>query len=285
MIIQHTKGAQAMAISHAEIIMGLQSLGLEQDSKVLVHASLAALGEVEGGAQTVIESLMAVTGTIVMPAFTYQTMVWPPSGPAHNGVDYASNDYRRINAAAVFFTPDLPVHPDAGEIAEAFRRQPFVARSTHPVLSFTALGDDADELLAAQTIGHPLGPIEWLQHHHGDVLLIGIDQTHNVSLHFAERLANRKQFIRWAITLEDGHGRALELPHFPGCSDGFNAIDQEIHQVARQATIGEATVRRIPLELLIPITVGWIEEAPSALLCDKAGCARCNDVRRARQAA
>ena len=106
-----------MAISHAEIITSLQSIGVASDNPVLVHSSLSALGEVEGGAQTVIESLLAIAGTIVMPAFTYQTMVYPPNGPDHNGLDYASIDYRQSNDAAVFFTPDLPLHPAVGQIA------------------------------------------------------------------------------------------------------------------------------------------------------------------------
>ena len=270
-----------MPISHAEIIMGLQALELEQESKVLVHASLPALGDVEGGAQTVIESLMAVTGTIVMPALTPQTMVWPPHGPANNGVDYGAIDYQSLNAAAVFFTPDLPVFPGVGEIAEAFRQQPFTQRSSHPVASFTALGDEAEELLATQTIERPYGPVEWLQHHHGEVVLIGVDHTQNTSLHFAEYLAGRKQFIRWALVLEEGRGTAIELPHFPGCSNGFNAIEAEIKNATRTTTIGAATAQRIPLELLIPTAVGWIDEDPTALLCSDPACSRCNDVRSA----
>lgn len=255
-----------MAISHAEIIVGLQSIGLTNDSKVLVHSSLSALGEVDGGAQTVLESLMAVVGTIIMPAFTPQTQVWPPSGPADNGVDYASIDYQAINASAVFFTPDLPLPPSGGRIPEAFRQMPGVERSSHPVLSFTALGDEAAELLAAQTIDQPWGPIEWLRNHGGDVVLLGVDQTHNVSLHYAEHLANRKQFLRWALTKIDGRGTAIELPNFPGDSSGFNAIEAEIKPMTRWVKIGEAVVKRIPLELLIPVAVGLIDEEPKALL-------------------
>ncbi len=255
-----------MAISHAEIIAGLQSIGLTNDSKVLVHSSLSAFGEVEGGAQTVLESLMAIAGTIVMPAFTYQTLVWPPNGPADNGVDYASIDYKSINNAAVFFTPDLPAHPSVGEIAGAFRKMPNVWRSTHPVLSFAAMGDGAADILAAQTIDQPLGLIEWLRNHSGDVLLFGVDQTQNVSLHYAEHLANRKQFLRWALTKIDGRGTALELPNFPGKSDGFNAIETEIKPMTRWVKIGDAVVKRIPLELLIPVAVGLIDEEPKALL-------------------
>lgn len=255
-----------MTLSHADLITGLQSIGLTNDSKVLVHSALSALGEVDGGAQTVLESLMAVAGTIVIPTFTYQTMVWPPNGPADNGVDYASIDYKSINAAAVFFTPDLPVHPSVGEIAEAFRKMPNVWRSSHPVLSFTAMGDDAAEMLVMQTIDQPLGPIEWLRNHGGDVLLLGVDHTQNVSLHYAEHLANRQQFLRWALTKIDGRGTAIELPNFPGKPDGFNAIEKEIKPMTRWAKIGEAVVKRIPLELLIPVAVGLIDEEPKALL-------------------
>jgi len=167
---------------------------------------------------------------------------------------------------AAFFTPDLPVQASEGEIAETFRQMPDVKRSSHPVLSFTALGEDAATILAAQMLDQPFGPIEWLRNHSGDVLLIGVDHTHNVSLHYAEHLASRKQFLRWALTKIGGRGTAIELPNFPGKAHGFNAIDPEVKPMTRQVQIGNAVVKRIPLELLIPIAVGLIDEDPKALL-------------------
>lgn len=265
-----------------DITRGLQSLGLTRDSAVIVHASLSSLGQVPGGAPTLLAALLATCGTIVMPAFTYQCMVWPLVGPPDNGVTYGRPEHEQDNRNAFFFHPGLPVHRNIGVVAESLRQQPVALRSSHPVLSFVAAGKQAQEALAGQTLDNPFAPIEWLQHHDGDVLLIGVGHNRNASIHFAEKLAGRKQFVRWAI-MHDGDSvdvRAVRLPNFPGCSDGFDAIGPEVAQATRQITIGSAAVQRIPLGILIPTAAGWISDESDALLCARSDCERCKDVRR-----
>jgi aminoglycoside 3-N-acetyltransferase len=265
-----------------DIARGLEALGLTKESAVIAHASLSSLGHVRGGAMAVLAALLDTCGTIVMPVFTCQSMVWPLAGPAENGLTYGKPEHTDANRRAEFFHSDLPSHADAGAIAETLRRQPAATRSAHPVLSFVAAGSHAQEILAGQTLEQPLAPIEWLQHHGGDVVLIGVGHTRNTSLHFAERLANRKPIMRWAIARDAASltVRALRLPNFPGCSDGFDAIEPEIARATTSTTIGRAAVRRVPLAMLIPIAVGWISDEPDALLCRRADCERCNDVRR-----
>lgn len=274
----------ASTIGVRDIVRGLKALGLTRDSAVVVHASLSSFGNVRGGARAVLAGLLWTCDTVVMPAFTCQSLVWPLVGPAANGMTYGEPEHDGRNRDALFFHPDRPVHSDAGTIAETLRRQPIAARSAHPALSFVAAGEHAQEALAGQTVERPYAPIEWLQQHDGDVVLIGVGHTRNISIHFAEQLAGRKQFVRWAIARDDDslRVRALRLPHFPGCPDGFDAVEPELARAMHTVTIGEATVRRIPLGMLIPIVVGWISEDPHALLCDRPDCERCNDVRKQR---
>lgn len=272
------------SIGVRDIVRGLRSIGLTKDTGVIVHASLSSFGQVRGGAAAVLAGLLSTCRTVVMPAFTWQTMVWPLDGPPDNGMTYGDPRHAAANHDAVLFRPDLPVHRETGVTAELLRKQWFVARSSHPVLSFVAVGDDAHEVLAGQTLERPLAPIEWLQHHGGDVVLIGVGHTRNTSIHFAEKLADRRQFLRWAIVFdkEKVEARAVRLPNLPGCSEGFDAIEPEIARATTQVTIGNATVRRIPLQMLIPTVVGWISDEPDALLCSRPDCERCNAVRRSR---
>src|SRR5262245_25507994 len=185
-------------------------LGLSRSQPVIVHANMTSLGAVDGGAEAVVDALLEIGGTVIMPAFTYQTQIIPQVGPPDNAINYGTGD--AVNAKAEVFRPDLPVHPDCGSVAEAVRKRKGTLRSTHPILSFVASGPKAHDAMASQTRQNPLGPVAWLEAHDGAVVLLGVDQRENYSLHLAEQRAGRKTFTRWAVTLDD----IEELEHIPG---------------------------------------------------------------------
>ncbi len=146
-------------------------------------------------------------------------------------------------------------------------------RSRHPILSFSA--KNAEEALVNQTLDHPLAPIEWLAEYDADVLLIGADHRRNVSLHWAEQLAGRKTFVRWALT-SDG---IVECSNMPGCSEGFNMVVGKLQGVARRTKLGDGRIEAVALRDLLHITTNWIREDPRALLCERTGCPHCAAVR------
>jgi len=62
-----------------------------QGAHVIAHSSLAAFGNVEGGAVTVCQALMqSITeaGTLLMPAFTYDETLLPPGGVRTRALSY-----------------------------------------------------------------------------------------------------------------------------------------------------------------------------------------------------
>lgn len=256
--------------SYRDWVSALRELGLGPDSRVLVHASLAPFGPDVGGPQALVGALGATCELVVMPAFTRRTLVTPPFGPPDNGMRYGD---AADNFEAEVFHPDLPVDADIGEVAETLRQHPEVRRSAHPALSFCGLR--ADEALGRQSLEEPLGPVHWLAEGDADILLIGVDQRSNVGLHYAERVAGRKAFLRWALT-DDG---VVLCPQFPGCADGFPAIEARLGGIVRQTVIGGRPLRAVPLRDLVHVAAGWIRQDPRALLCDREGCERCADVR------
>jgi len=260
-------------ITYHDIVLVLRELELSKGRNVIAHTAPSAFGDVRGGAASVLGALLTTCGTVVMPTFTYQTMVWPESGPPDNACTYG--DHTEENARAVLFSPELPTDPSLGQVAETLRRHRRALRSNHPVLSFAAEGAHAPEIASAQSLDNPLGPLEWLYNNDGDVLLIGVDHRANAAIHLAEKLVGRKQFVRWAVGVE----RAYRLPGFPGCSNGFNAIATKLAWIAQQATAGTETIQRIPLKSLVEVAMQMIQEDPHALLCDDPKCARCNAVR------
>jgi aminoglycoside 3-N-acetyltransferase len=257
--------------NYRDFIRVLRDLGLSQESRILVHARLASLGEVTGGPQAVLGALLAVGKAVVAPTFTFSAMITPEVGPSDNGMEYGAAAEK--NAAALFFRPDLPADPEMGTLAETLRQTKGAHRSEHPVLSFAGIG--ADDVLASQSLDDPLAPIAALAETDADVILLGVDHTANVSLHHAERLAGRRGFVRWALTPTG----VVECPGMPGCSDGFPAIAARLEGIVRRATLGPVTIESYPMRDLLHIASGWIRMDPQALLCERPECRRCAVVR------
>jgi aminoglycoside 3-N-acetyltransferase len=258
-------------LSYHELSTKIQELKLPTGVPILVHSSMSAFGTIRGGAETVLGALFSLTDKIIFPAFTYRTMIIPEDGPPDNGMTYGSG--RDNNAMAEFFKPDLPIDPLIGSVAEKLRLMPNAHRSNHPILSFTAI--NLDDVLHAQTLEDPLAPIQLLSDMEGWVILLGVDQSVNTSIHLAEKIADRKQFIRWALT----PAGVVNCPGFPGCSDGFNKITPIIQDISHHATIGGTPLQAIPIPFLVDIARAMITSNPQALLCDRPDCERCNSIR------
>jgi aminoglycoside 3-N-acetyltransferase len=259
-------------VSYTDLKLGLTRLGLT-DRLVIAHASLRAFGKIEGAAQTVLNTLLAATRGLMMPTFTYKTMLTPEVGPPNNGLTYGSRG--DSNQMAEPFHEDMPADKMMGTLTEALRKHPQAKRTHHPILSFAGVGCDA--LVDVQTIFDPFAPIAALAEQEGWVLLLGVDQTVNTAIHYGEQLAGRKQFVRWALTAE----RVVECPGFPGDSAGFQAIAAEVEADSRFTDIGDAVVQAIPLRRLVLAVTDRLEQDPLALLCGREDCERCSAVQAA----
>lgn len=260
-------------VSFRHLQNGLRALGLTPQSRVIAHASLSAFGHVPGGAEAVVAALAGLCELVVMPAFTYQCLVRPPVGPPDNAMLYG--DFLMENAEAEIFRADLPAHADMGVMAETLRRLPGAARSSHPVLSFTAVGQGAEAVMAAQTLAEPFGPIAVLEDLDAEVVLLGVSHSVNTSIHLAEQRAGRKQFVRWALTARG----AVECPAWPGDSAGFDALTPHLAACVHSVQIGQANAQRFPLREVLRAAETLVRADPLALLCNFPHCDRCAAVR------
>jgi len=258
-------------LTFRDFITGLRKLDIDRSRPIIAHASLEAFGEVHGGADTVLGALSSSFNTYIMPAFTFKTMITPELGPAANAITYGSGI--DTNRMVEFYRPDIPPDPSMGTLAEALRTHPKAARSKHPILSFT--GINARPILDVQTIQEPFLPINTLMNEEGWVLLLGVDQTANTSIYYGEKLAGRKQFVRWALTPKG----VVSCPGFPGCSDGFEAVSPRLADAIHKVEVGEAIMQAMPLVNLVDSVCAMIKDDPSALLCEREDCERCNAVR------
>jgi aminoglycoside 3-N-acetyltransferase len=259
-----------MSVFLQDLQVGFRNLRLGE-APVIVHSSLKSFGEVEGGAATVVNALARVFQSILVPTFTYKTMLIPQSGPEFNAMAYGSGGDQ--NRMAEFYTCSMPADPLMGVIPEIFRKHPRAERSDHPIQSFA--GMNAGVFLKAQRLDDPLGPIGVMEKQGGWVLLLGVDHTVNTSIHYAEKLAGRKQYLRWALTPKG----VVECNNFPGCSAGFQAVAPDLEKFTRRVRIGQAQVQAIPLSMLFKVVISRIKKDPLALLCDRDDCERCSQTR------
>jgi len=155
-----------------KIIADLQGLGVTPSDTLLVHSSLKSLGRIEGGAITVIQSLIAALpkGNLLMPTLTYE---------------YVTKDSPRFSSAT---TPSC-----VGLIPETFRKYPGVVRSIHPTHSVCAYGVNAAEITANHHLDRtPVGensPFRQLLKYNGKILMLGCGLRPNTSMHGVEETA------------------------------------------------------------------------------------------------
>jgi aminoglycoside 3-N-acetyltransferase len=258
-------------LDFAELKSAFDELGLT-NKPVIAHASLRPFGHIQGGADTLLRAMLAsFDSSIIMPTHTYKTKIIPEVGPPNNGITYGSG--KEANKMAEPFHLDMQADPMMGILPETLRNHPFATRTPHPILSFA--GINADAALGTQTLYDPLAPIGVLAEQDGWVLLLAVDHTVNTSIHYAEKMAGRKQFIRWAL-MDD---RVVECPNFPGDSSGFQAIEEYVKDDTRRVEVDKAYIQAIPLKRLFDEVVTLVKKDPLALLCDRGDCERCTAIR------
>jgi aminoglycoside 3-N-acetyltransferase len=257
--------------SYRDLLTGLRALQIDPTRPVIVHTSLSAFGQVNGGAESILGALRETFQSLMVPTFTYKTMVIPEVGPPENGIRYGSG--RDSNRMAEIYHMDMPSDHLMGVLPELLRCQPDARRSAHPILSFSAIR--CDLALNAQMLNDPLAPIRALMDAAGWVVLMGVDHTANTSIHLGERLAGRRQFLRWALTRRG----VLACPGFPGCSDGFQDLEPVVDPFVRRVPVGPTQITAVPLIELVQAIRELLLRDPLALLCCRPVCERCDAVR------
>jgi len=153
--------------------------GIRDGDLLLVHSSLRKLGPVEGGADTVIDTLLdtiGVAGTLVLPTHTWKT----------------------VNTQQPVFHQTLSVSC-VGVLSNVFRVRPGVVRSLHPTHSLAAMGPRACALIEGDeqttTPCSRTSPYARLRDWGGKVLVIGEDLACCTLFHGCEEWAGLPQAL------------------------------------------------------------------------------------------
>ena len=183
-----------------DVIDGLRALGAPRDSVVIMHSSMKAVGEVEGGASalldTLIEYFTAEGGLFVVPTHTW----------ANLGCDKPTLDMN-IPESNLGLLPRLAAADGRG------------VRSKNPSHSVVVFGDRvrAEELIrgdeTAETPTSPETVYAKIYHEGGYVLLLGVAQNRNTYLHAVDEMLgvpNRMTDEKTKTTIKLDTGAIIE---------------------------------------------------------------------------
>lgn len=194
-------------IGRSRLAADLAALGVRPGGTVMVHTRMSALGDVIGGAESVVWALLGAVG----PSGTIMVYAGWGDSPPDDLEDLPAEARDLVLAEHPTFDPAI-AHVDRshGRVAEAIRTWPGAARSYHPEAGVVAIGQHATMITANHPLDNPYGagsPFAHLVALDGQVLMLGTGLDAVTLNHHAEAIAvaGPKRRVRYrAPILRDG---------------------------------------------------------------------------------
>lgn len=250
------------AVSRIDLARDLRAAGIERGETLVVHSALGKVGWILGGPIEMIRSFQEVLGpggTLVMPTFSFSLAGW--SQPPFDAWKTASR---------------------VGKLTDVFWRQPEVFRTHHPSHSIAAWGRHAEAITRGPIDYEPIGhgsPLDRARELDARILLIGVGHNRNSTVHLAEARADMPYLSvcftidadhdeAWYIDEPGGPPRELQINSMPGSSEGFEKLDEMLHNmgVTRRIHIGEAPTWLMESQRLCDTVEDMLRENPLLLL-------------------
>lgn len=253
----------------AELADAFAAIGIAHGDDVIIHSAYRSLQPFDGSPVDVVAALRSVIGdggNIMLPTFNYSRPLPEP---------YYDRD-------------ETPAR--TGAVVELGRKLPGAVRSLHPTHSVAVIGPDAEALTKDHLKTRAFGigsPIDLLAKRGGKILLVGVANTSNSTLHVAEEHAGLPKQMRpdappTAKVLMPG-GEVIDhvLDPSPSCSAGFEAAAFSLRQknLIRDGRAGRCLMQMMPGQAVIDTVVRMLRDDSAAMLCTNPNCASCSGVR------
>jgi aminoglycoside N3'-acetyltransferase len=265
-----------MAVTQDDISAAVLALGIE-GKPLCVHASLRSFGHLEGGADAVVDGLLAAGCTVLVASFSLH-YVAPPDDlamrPARNAIDYDHPGTDWPGEGRVYTPESTEIERYLGIVPRSVVERPGRARGLNPLNSFAAVGQLAEDLISGQTANDVYAPLKALCNRGGAVVLMGVGLTSMTLIHLAEERAGRTLFRRWSQAA-DG---SVVMVAVGSCSEGFGKLGGILAPLERRVTVGESVWRVFPAAETVEVATAAIRADPSITACDDPRCVRCRDM-------
>ena len=263
-------------ITPDELTEGFQRLGLSEGDQVVLHASLTAIGDVDGGAAMVIHRLLrslGKEGTLLMPTFTF---VARHSTTHENytkpGCWCGENENRHVP-----FIPELQPDKSLGEIAHRLCSWPSSKRSRHPAYSFVAVGKETDNLIHSSSLSDPLQPLKTFLRREPVVVTLGVGLESVFAIHIAEQRFLPSKFSSERALIVTSRGQEWVDVLAVGCSNGFVRLETQLDgSTVKETRIGSARSRLYPMKTLVKKAEESLNRDHAALSCERTECLSCS---------
>lgn len=237
------------------LLKDIGKLGIDRNGTLLVHSSMKSIGEVLGGADTVLDVLSEYMkdGLLVLPTHTWAYI-------------NAENPKFHVRDSKVC----------VGILPELFRKRSKVYRSLHPTHSVAALGKDAEEFVQGdETFDTPCARgSAWgkLLDRKAFIMLLGVDLRRNTFMHGVEEWADIPGRI------SDSHeqlysvlpdGTEVSVPSRRHCGDSWSEYFWKVegifikHGVMYKGKFGDAEVRICDAEGITKILFQMLKINPN----------------------
>lgn len=244
-----------------DLMEDLRRMGIKPTDTVLVHASMKAVGETEGGADTVLDAFMEYLkeGLFLMPTHTWANITKP---------------YQ------VF---DPKTEPSCvGVLTNLFFKRPGVVRSLHPTHSVAAFGKRAAEYVAGEenldTPCPPQGVYGRLRSERAKILLLGVNHIKNTFIHSVEEsydVPNRvaEETTPFYVKMPDGSQKEI-LMHRHYCSltdhvsENYQKMAEAFYETgaAKDVKFGDASCILCDADRIFQITARVLRREKNSLV-------------------
>lgn len=169
-----------------------------------------------------------------------------------------------------------------GVVADTFWRIPGVLRSDNNH-AFAAVGPLAARITASHPLDDPHGldsPVGRVFELDGQVLLLGVGQDSNTTIHLAERLGGvRYRRDKYVTLLKDGMPTRFEYREIDHCCQNFSLVDNWLddRELQRRGKVGHAEARLASAHAIVTVVTERLKTNETVFLHQKGSDEECDE--------